>query len=66
MLRMRGQGVHEDNGRKGDQFVLIELKVPENPGRYRELLEEMHKLESAEGGTPGDVGFFDKLKHLFG
>lgn len=66
MLRMRGQGIADEYGRKGDQIVVLEIHVPKKPtGRYRELLEEMHTLEDAEGGIAGDKGFFGKLKELF-
>ena len=42
MLRMRGQGIHGKNGRKGDQLVHVLITVPkELSPRERELLKEL-------------------------
>lgn len=67
ILRMRGLGVTGESGRRGDQLVVVEVRVPKNAtGRYRDLLEEMRAMEDHEGGLPGDKGFFQRLKELFG
>ncbi len=42
MLRMRGQGIHPKDGRKGDQLVRVLITVPKKLSkRERELLKEL-------------------------
>ena len=68
LLRMRGLGVGPKGGRRGDQIVLVDLKVPKKVGgRHRELLEELAEHEGKEGVAAANdgKGFFDRLKGLF-
>ena len=66
ILRMRGMGFPDDYGRKGDQLVVLDLKVPKNSsGRYRELLEEMAEIEGKDDSILENKGFFDRLKEMF-
>ncbi|TVR44416.1 MAG: molecular chaperone DnaJ [Planctomycetota bacterium] len=65
ILRMRGQGVPNGYGRRGDQLVVVNVHVPKKPaGRHGELLRELADLE-ATSIEEANRGFFDKLKSLF-
>ena len=46
-LRLGGKGYPKDNGRRGDQFVEIQIVVPKNiTPQERELYEKLHKIET--------------------
>ena len=65
ILRMRGQGVPNSYGRRGDQLVVVNVHVPKKPGgRHGELLRELAEVESGSV-EEAHQGFFDKLKSLF-
>lgn len=65
ILRMRGQGIPDDYGRRGDQLVVVEVAVPRKlDDKHEELLRELAKLEKVEVNDE-HKGFFDKLKSLF-
>ena len=62
---MRGQGVPNSYGRRGDQLVVVNVHVPKKPGgRHGELLRELAEVESGSV-QEANKGFFDKLKSLF-
>ncbi len=62
ILRMRGLGI-EDNGRKGDQLVVVNLTVPKKvTSRQEHLLKELGSIEDEAGEQQG---FFDKIKKMF-
>ena len=66
VLRMRGQGITGPGGRRGDQLVLMDLKVPKKvTGKHKELLKELAEVEGAATHDPNDKGFFERLKDLF-
>jgi len=66
VLRMRGQGFDGDDGRRGDQLVVLQVAVPKKAtGRYRKLIEELSAIEAAEGGPSEQRTLFDKIKDLF-
>lgn len=45
-LRLRGKGIERPNGSRGDQYVIVEVKVPAGVSpRGKELLEEFAKTE---------------------
>lgn len=65
VLRMRGLGVPNNYGRRGDQLVLVHVHVPKKPsGRHGELLRELAEIESSTI-QEDNKGFFDRLKSLF-
>lgn len=65
ILRMRGLGVPNAYGRRGDQLVVVNVHVPKKPaGRHGELLRELAEVESS-AVEEANRGFFDKLKSLF-
>ncbi len=43
ILRMKGKGVHADDGRKGDHLIQVEIRVPEKLSKAQERL--LRKLE---------------------
>ncbi|GIW40554.1 MAG: chaperone protein DnaJ [Candidatus Binatia bacterium] len=66
VFRLRGHGVPDARGRKGDQLVKIVVETPRRlTPRQRELLEEFARL-SGEEGNPISKGFFEKVKEMFG
>lgn len=55
-IRLRGRGMPDRRGGRGDLFLQLELDVPSKPSkRTRELLEELRKAQQEEGG--GWFGF---------
>jgi molecular chaperone DnaJ len=45
LFRMRGKGVHADDGREGDQLVRVHIDIPENlSDQQREYLEKFGEL----------------------
>ncbi len=63
LLRMRGLGIPDERGHRGDQIVVVQVTVPKRTtDRQKELLKELGEIEerSAE-----HKGFFDKMKALF-
>lgn len=66
VLRMRGLGIGPQGGRRGDQLVLIDLKVPKKiSGRHKDLLQELAVIESELGVPEDSKGFFERLKEFF-
>jgi molecular chaperone DnaJ len=64
LLRMRGQGMGDGRGHRGDQIVVVQITVPRRVGdRARQLMQELRRIEDDEGEQRG---FFDKLKQMFG
>ncbi len=64
VLRMRGQGIEDEYRRRGDQLVVVDIKVPKKvTGRYRELLKEIASLEGKQ--IPEQKSFFAKLRDFF-
>jgi molecular chaperone DnaJ len=65
VLRMRGQGITDGYGRRGDQLVVVQIAVPRKAvGRHAELLRELAEIE-ATGVNSEQQGFFEKLKSFF-
>lgn len=55
-LRLRGQGLDDGRGGRGDFHVVVRLALPERlSDRQRELLRELHEASSSPvgGGKPG-------------
>ncbi len=45
VLRMRHKGVHTNDGRKGDQLVRVEIKIPEKPTKEQQrILAQLSEL----------------------
>jgi len=66
ILRMRGLGIGDSYGRKGDQLVMIDVQVPKKvTGRHKELLKELAELEGDLPLHNDERGFFDRIKELF-
>ena len=64
VLRMRGQGIDDEYGRRGDQLVVLDVKIPKKvTGRYRELVKELAEHESPQ--LSEQKSFIDKLKNFF-
>lgn len=62
VLRMRGLGI-ADQGRTGDQLVVVQLTVPKKLNdRQKELLREYGELEDAQGEQKG---FFERVRKMF-
>ena len=53
-LRVRDQGIHGENGRQGDLYVVLRIDAPESLSeRARELLEELgHELKNPRDSAP--------------
>jgi curved DNA-binding protein len=49
-LRLRGKGVPERGGGRGDLFVVVEVQVPERVGAKQRALWEQLRRESVGGG----------------
>jgi molecular chaperone DnaJ len=63
LLRMRGLGVPNGNGRRGDQIVVVQINVPKKiSDRQKELLKELGEIED-KGGE--QKSFFERMKNLF-
>ena len=63
LLRMRGQGVPNERGRRGDQIVVVQVSIPKRlTDRQKELLKEMGEIEDKVGEQKS---FFDRMKSLF-
>ena len=66
VFRLRGKGIATLGGYgKGDQYVTVEIEVPQKlSARQRELLEELNSL-SSPSSLPKRQNFLNKLKQLF-
>ncbi|NLW86177.1 MAG: molecular chaperone DnaJ [Planctomycetes bacterium] len=66
VLRLKGLGLPSTRtGRKGDQYVQLNIEVPRKLSkRQRELLEQYAEIEEVEV-TPQRKSFIDKLKECF-
>jgi molecular chaperone DnaJ len=64
---MRGLGIPDPYGRKGDQLVMVDLTVPKKiSSEHRALLEKLVVIEGEEcKPEPGGKGFFDRIKEIF-
>jgi molecular chaperone DnaJ len=63
LLRMRGQGVPDGSGRRGDQIVVVQVTVPKKPTKeQRELIERLGRIEDEQGEQRG---FFERIKSMF-
>jgi molecular chaperone DnaJ len=63
LLRMRGLGVPNERGRRGDQIVVIQISVPKRLNdRQKELLKELGEIEDKAGEQKS---FFERMKNLF-
>ncbi|MDA3959461.1 MAG: molecular chaperone DnaJ, partial [Planctomycetota bacterium] len=66
VLRMRGQGIDDGYGRRGDQLVVIDLHVPRKiNSKHKELLKQLAGEEGEEILQQDEKGFFDRIKELF-
>lgn len=64
-LRIRGKGVPNPNGGRGDLFVHIDVRTPGKLTReQRKLFEQLRETLPVEN-QPGDKGLFDKVKDYF-
>ncbi len=63
VLRMKDSGLPRFNGRgKGDQFVRVQIEVPEELSEeQRELISQLAELDSEPSGS-SKQGFFDRFK----
>jgi len=64
-IRMAGKGVPEvaGRGRRGDQIVTVDVRVPRRlSSERRRLIEELARLEDEDD----DPGLFDRVKKIFG
>ncbi|MCK4884393.1 MAG: molecular chaperone DnaJ, partial [Candidatus Diapherotrites archaeon] len=66
VFKMRGQGMPDlHNGKRGNQFVKIDVLVPTKLSKQqKELFEEFSKDE-IEPKQNTKKGFFDKLKEIY-
>jgi molecular chaperone DnaJ len=67
VLRMRGKGVaHLNSTRRGDQLVIINIKVPNKLKKdQRELFEQLAESLGSEV-HPQERSFFDNVREFFG
>jgi DnaJ-class molecular chaperone len=51
-IRLRGKGiVHPHSTRRGDEYLIIKVKIPQKYSREeRKLLEELQRIQATEGG----------------
>ncbi len=62
-LRLKGKGVQPTRGRSGDQYVIVNVKIPtEVTSEEKDLLKKLAKYEA---GHVKQKNFFDKLKEIF-
>lgn len=68
VLRLRGKGVPDINGYgKGDQLVHINVWTPRKLSlEEKEILKKLEESENFKPSpSPGDKGFFDRVKEFF-
>lgn len=57
-LRLNGKGLPDGRGRRGDQIVIIDVKIPEKLTKeQKQLLEEFEKIENEK-----EKGWFDRFR----
>lgn len=61
-FRLKGLGMPDLRGNKGDLVAILRLEVPMTP-KYRSVLEELAKCEQ-ENVTPKKKEFLDKIKKI--
>ncbi len=62
-LRLKGKGVQPAKGRDGDQYVIVNVKVPTDvTAKEKELLKQLSEYEE---GHVNQSNFFDKIKNIF-
>lgn len=62
-LRMKGKGIHPQEGFKGDQIVIVNLVVPTNLStKEKKLISE---LDSIQGDHAKQKSFFNNIKKIF-
>jgi molecular chaperone DnaJ len=63
-FRLKGRGVPAVNGRgRGDQYVIIQVRVPTRLGReQRQLIEQLAEFDDDEADGQG---LFDRVKNIF-
>ena len=68
VFTLRRRGVpHLNGGGRGDQHVHVHVEVPKRlSAQQKELLEALSKTFGRTASTPGDKGFFDKMKDALG
>jgi len=66
VFRLRGKGIPDLHGHgRGDQHVRVKVVTPTKlTERQKELMQEFAKL-GKESHTPGEKGFFEKVKGAF-
>ncbi len=62
-LRLKGKGVQPSKGRDGDQYVIVNVKIPTDiTNKEKELLKQLSEYEE---GHVNQSNFFDKIKNIF-
>ncbi len=62
-LRLKGKGVHPAKGRDGDQYVVVNIKIPTDvSNKEKELLKQLADFEEDH---VNQSSFFDKIKNIF-
>ncbi len=62
-LRLKGKGVHPAKGRDGDQYVVVNVKIPTDvSNKEKELLKQLADFEEDH---VNQSSFFDKIKNIF-
>lgn len=62
-LRLKGMGVHPKQGHKGDQMVVVNIKVPTKISKEEKKILET--LRHSEGDHSDQFNFFDNIKKIF-